>query len=35
MRFTDWIKLYSEYYSSIKLKERYANEDTKESNKEK
>lgn len=31
MRFTDWIKLYSEYYSSIKLKERYENEDTKES----
>ena len=32
MRFTDWIKLYSEYYSSMKLKERYENEDTKESN---
>lgn len=31
MRFADWIKLYSEYYSSMKLKERYENEDTKES----
>lgn len=31
MRFEDWIKLYNEYYSGIKLKERYENEDTKES----
>ena len=26
MRFTDWIKLYGEYYSSMKLKERYEND---------
>lgn len=26
MRFTDWIKLYNEYYSSMKLEERTKNE---------
>lgn len=35
MKFEDWIQLYSEFYSSMKLKERYKNEDTKNSNKRK
>ena len=32
MRFEDWIQLYSEFYLSMKLKERYEYENTKNSN---